>query len=43
MELPGYFRPTKEWDLLVILDGNLLASIEFKSQIGPSFGNNYNN
>ena len=41
--LPGYFRPTKEWDLLVILEGNLLASIEFKSQVGPSFGNNYNN
>ena len=43
VELPGYFRPTKEWDLLVIVDGNLLASIEFKSQVGPSFGNNYNN
>ena len=41
--LPGYFRPTKEWDLLVVLEGNLLASIEFKSQVGPSFGNNYNN
>lgn len=43
VELPGYFRPTKEWDLLVVVDGNLLASIEFKSQVGPSFGNNYNN
>ena len=43
VELPGYFRPTKEWDLLVILDGSLLASIEFKSHVGPSFGNNYNN
>jgi hypothetical protein len=42
-ELPGFFRPTKEWDLLVVLDGHLLASIEFKSQVGPSFGNNYNN
>ncbi|MFA5028170.1 MAG: PaeR7I family type II restriction endonuclease [Candidatus Methylomirabilota bacterium] len=42
-ELPGFFRPTKEWDLLVVVDGNLLASIEFKSQVGPSFGNNYNN
>ena len=40
-ELPGFFRPTKEWDLLVVVDGHLLASIEFKSQIGPSFGNNY--
>ena len=43
VEVPGFFRPTKEWDLLVVVDGNLLASLEFKSQIGPSFGNNYNN
>lgn len=43
IELPGFFRPTKEWDLLVVVDGQLLASVEFKSQIGPSFGNNYNN
>jgi hypothetical protein len=42
-ELPGFFRPTKEWDLLVVVDDHLLASIEFKSQVGPSFGNNYNN
>jgi hypothetical protein len=42
VELPGYFRPTKEWDLLVVIDGILLASMEFKSQVG-SFGNNYNN
>jgi hypothetical protein len=41
--LPGFFRPTKQWDLLVVVDGNLLATIEFKSQVGPSFGNNYNN
>lgn len=41
--LPGFFRPTKEWDLLVIVGGNLIATIEFKSQVGPSFGNNYNN
>lgn len=42
-ELPGFFRPTKEWDLLVVVEDHLLASIEFKSQVGPSFGNNYNN
>ena len=42
LELPGYFRSQKEWDLLVIVDNNLLASIEFKSQVG-SFGNNFNN
>lgn len=41
-EIPGYFRPEKSWDLLVVRDGNLLASLEFKSQVG-SFGNNYNN
>ncbi|OHB69597.1 MAG: restriction endonuclease, partial [Planctomycetes bacterium RBG_13_63_9] len=43
LDLPGYFRPEKRWDLLVIADGHLLAIIEFKSQVGPSFGNNYNN
>lgn len=41
--LPGYYRPTKDWDLVVVKDGRLLASVEFKSQVGPSFGNNYNN
>ena len=41
--LPGYFRPTKKWDLVVVVDGVLLASIEFKAQVGPSFGNNFNN
>ncbi len=41
--LPGYFRPTKNWDLVVVADGILLASIEFKAQVGPSFGNNFNN
>ena len=41
--IPGFYRPTKEWDLLAVVDGHLIASIEFKSQVGPSFGNNYNN
>ncbi len=40
--LPGFYRPTKNWDLIVVVDGKLLASLEFKSQVG-SFGNNYNN
>jgi len=40
--LPGYFRPTKDWDLVVVIDDQLLASIEFKAQVG-SFGNNFNN
>jgi hypothetical protein len=41
--LPGYFRPTKLWDLLVMNEGRLVAALEFKSQVGPSFGNNFNN
>ena len=40
--LPGYFRPTKQWDLLVMNGKRLVAAIEFKSQVG-NFGNNYNN
>ena len=40
--LPGYFRPTKQWDMLVMNGGKLVAALEFKSQVG-SFGNNYNN
>lgn len=43
LELPGYYRPEKKWDLLVVADGQLVTAIEFKSQVGPSFGNNYNN
>lgn len=41
--LPGYFRPTKEWDLVAVVNGHLLAVVEFKSHVGPSFGNNFNN
>lgn len=41
--LPGYFRPTKLWDMLVLHDGRLVAALEFKSHVGPSFGNNFNN
>lgn len=43
LELPGFFRPTKEWDLLVISDDQLIIALEAKSQVGPSFGNNFNN
>jgi hypothetical protein len=43
LELPGYFRPTKMWDMLVVYQRHLIAAIEFKSQRGPSFGNNFNN
>lgn len=42
-ELPGFFRPTKDWDMLVVHQRHLVAALEFKSQRGPSFGNNFNN
>lgn len=41
--LPGFFRPTKDWDLVVTYKGILVAAIELKALGGPSFGNNYNN
>jgi hypothetical protein len=41
-ELPGWYRAEKRWDLLVIVNGNLVIAMEFKSQVG-SFGNNFNN
>lgn len=43
VELPGWFRAEKQWDLVVVHNAQLVAAIEFKSQIGPSFGNNFNN
>jgi hypothetical protein len=43
VELPGWFRAEKKWDLLIVHQGELLAALEFKSQVGPSFGNNFNN
>ncbi len=43
LALPGYFRPTKIWDVLVTSQGTLVAAIELKSHLGPSFGNNFNN
>lgn len=43
LELPGYYRAEKKWDLIVISDEQLVLAMEFKSQVGPSFGNNFNN
>jgi hypothetical protein len=43
LELPGYYRAEKKWDLIVASDGQLVSAMEFKSQVGPSFGNNFNN
>lgn len=41
--IPGYFRASKDWDLLIISPkNNLIAAIELKSQVG-SYGNNLNN
>ena len=40
--LPGFYRPSKEWDLVVLSHSNLVAAVEVKSQVG-SFGNNFNN
>ncbi len=41
--IPGYYRATKDWDLLIVApNGNLIAAIELKSQVG-SYGNNLNN
>lgn len=41
--LPGYFRPTKMWNFVIIYQSQLVGCLELKSHIGPSFGNNYNN
>lgn len=41
--LPGYYRPQKQWDLVVTHEDTLVAAFELKALGGPSFGNNYNN
>ncbi len=43
LELPGWYRAEKSWDLVLLVNGELIAAIEFKSQVGPSFGDNFNN
>ena len=41
--IPGFYRATKDWDLLIVSPkGNLVAALELKSQVG-SYGNNLNN
>ena len=42
VELPGYYRPTKKWDMVVVRANRLCAAVEMKSHVG-SFGNNFNN
>jgi hypothetical protein len=43
VELPGYYRSTKKWDIVVSRADRLCCALELKSQAGPSFGNNFNN
>ena len=43
LELPGYYRPQKQWDVVVAYRRTLVAAFELKALGGPSFGNNYNN
>ncbi|WP_046470901.1 PaeR7I family type II restriction endonuclease [Allosalinactinospora lopnorensis] len=43
MELPGYYRPQKQWDVVIAHRGTLVAAFELKALGGPSFSNNYNN
>jgi hypothetical protein len=40
--IPGYFRPSKTWDIVIRQAGEVVAVIELKSMVG-SFGNNMNN
>ena len=40
--LPGYFRPSKDWDVVVFRGTELIAVVEIKAHVG-SFGNNFNN
>ncbi|WP_041793982.1 PaeR7I family type II restriction endonuclease [Pararhodospirillum photometricum] len=43
LTLPGHFRATKQWDVLIFQEKRLIAALEFKSQAGPSFSSNFNN
>lgn len=42
LELPGYFRAEKKWDVVVVKDKRLIAAVELKA-IASSYGNNLNN
>lgn len=43
LALPGYYRPQKQWDVVVVHDDVLVAAFELKALGGPSYGNNFNN
>jgi hypothetical protein len=42
LNVPGYYRRAKEWDLVVVHKGILVAAVELKS-IASAYGNNLNN
>ena len=42
LQLPGYYRRAKNWDIVITYNDILVAAIECKSHVG-SFGNNFNN
>ena len=42
LEIPGFYRPQKKWDVVVVHKGVLVAAVEFKSILG-SYSNNMNN
>jgi len=42
LELPGYCRPTRQWDFLVVVKDQLVAALAAKSQADPSFENGFN-
>ena len=37
--LPGFFRPTNPWDMVIVFQDRLLAALGLKSLCGPSFEN----
>lgn len=41
--IPGYFRRDKSWDVVVTIEGRVLAIIELKSIVGGNPGQNFNN
>ena len=36
VEIPGWFRPEKKWDLLLVVDKCLIACLELKSHVRRS-------
>lgn len=42
VEVPGFYRPQKKWDVVVVQNDELVAVVELKSILN-SFGNNLNN